>query len=125
MGFLSGLGNLFHHSTNNGRLPPGNSQWAQLANFYPTDSKAGLGVEGWGGLDPSGEKRSGTDVGSIVAALGALGGSNQPPPAPPPMQFAPMPQPTAVASLQNAPRIGQQQMMQTPQWMQPYMWGGR
>ena len=103
------------------RLAPGNSQWSQLANFFPRDSKAGLDVKGWSGLDPSG-KGGGPDWAGILAALGSLRQQQPVPEAPPPMQFGAMPGPR-FRDLLNAPQLGPRNLMPTPAWMAPYMWG--
>jgi hypothetical protein len=116
------ISSLFHHSP--GKLPPGNNQWAQLANFFPQDSGAGLAVKGWEGLDPSKKGASHIGAGTILGALGALGGSNQPPPVAPP-QFAPMAPPPDLSGLAGAPMMGQRPMMPTPGQYAPYMWGNR
>lgn len=99
------------------------NQWSQLASFFPEDSAAGQGVKGWSGLDTTG-KTGGIDIASILAGIGSMGGQQQAPPAPPPPQWMPPPQPQ-FRDMLNAPRLASQQMMPTPQYMAPYMWGQR
>ncbi len=117
MGFLSNLGQtLGIGGGGGGKLPPGNSQWAQLANFFPDD---GTGTK----KDDKGQH---VDVAGILSALqGLTGGQQQTPPAPDPMQFAPPPPPRFLGQLQGAPQLGQRQLMPAPAQSRPYMWGGQ
>jgi hypothetical protein len=109
-GFLARLG---------AKLPAGNSEWAQLANFFP-EGGAGTPKD-----EPKGEKGRHFDVASILSALQGLGGGNAPPQIPPP-DWMPMPRPSAMmADVRNAPRLAQRPLMPAPDWMQPYLWGVR
>lgn len=115
MGFLSNLGQSFGiGGGGGGKLPPGNGQWAQLANFFP-DNGAGTKMD---------EKGQHVDVAGILSALQGLT-QHQQQPAPDPMQFAPMPQSRFLSQLQGAPQLGQRQMMPAPAQYRPYMWGGQ
>ena len=44
-GFLRNLGSALGIGGGGGKLPPGNSQWAQLANFFPKDDKSVNGLD--------------------------------------------------------------------------------
>jgi hypothetical protein len=115
MSIFDNIGRLFHHNVNDGKLPPGNSQWSQLANFFPEDSNAGKSFKGDHRLNLS----------DALTALGALAANQAAPPPPPqPQWMAPPPPPQFPDLLSAAPRLPQRSMP-TPSWMQPYMWGGR
>lgn len=104
MGMFSNLGG-------GAKVPGGNQQWSQLANFFPDAQTAG---------------KSGHSI-DIASILASLGQQQQPqvPPATPPPQWLPPPPPQFLGALQNAPRLSQGQMMPPPAYMQPYLWGGR
>jgi hypothetical protein len=115
MSFLGNLGGLFHGG-GAAKLPPGNGQWSQLANFFPDEAK---------GAKPAAKGAGQVDVASILAALQGMSGGS-PPPQPPPPEWIPMPPPSAMMrDLRNAPRLAQRQLMPAPDWMQPYLWGVR
>lgn len=117
-GFLSNLGAHFGIGGGGGgstKLPPGNGQWAQLANFFPDD---GTGT-------PKDKDGQHVDVEGVLFALQGLTGAGQPPQQPPPPDWMPMPSPRFLGGLQGAPQLGQRQMMPPPAQMQPYLWGNR
>lgn len=110
MGFLSSL----FGGGGPAKLPPGNEQWSQLANFFPEDAK---------GIKPAHKEGDSIDVAAILGALQGLSGGSPPPPPP---DWMPMPRPSALMTdLRNAPRLAQRPLMPAPDWMQPYLWGVR
>lgn len=125
MGFLSGLGVRLGIGGHGGKLPAGNSQWAQLANFFPQDDKTANGLDlatFYGGGTPVDKKGQHIDVASVLSALGQLGGEQQAPQQPPPPDWGPIAQPRFRDMLNGAPRM-QQQQMPPPASMRPYLWG--
>jgi hypothetical protein len=101
MGFVSNNGNLF-----------GGSVAPVVADKFPVGKVA----------KPKGQH---VDVASILSALQGLG-VGSPPAQPPPPDWMPMPRPSAMMTdLRNAPRLAQRPLMPAPDWMQPYLWGGR
>lgn len=130
MSMFSSIGNLFHGGgMDPGRaLAPGNEQWSNLANFFPEGDKAAGAYDLANFYDNKAGKKQGghhIDVGAALSAIGAMGGSNQTPPAAPQPDWLPPPPPRFLGGLQNAPQLGQRQMMPPPAWMQPYLWGGQ